>query len=50
MDKYTIRRVAAVFALLGFTGSVGALLSGNSLAGGIILTLIAINVLVIAHD
>lgn len=48
--RYTIRRVAAVFALLGLTGSVGAWISGNNLAGGIIVTLIAINVLVIAHD
>lgn len=48
--RYIIRRVAAVFALLGLTGSVGAWISGNNLAGGIIVTLIAINVLVIAHD
>jgi hypothetical protein len=48
--KYGIRSVAAIFGLLGFTSTIGALLSGNDPAGSISLILIAVIALVIAHD
>lgn len=50
MDKFGVRRMAAVFGLLGLTSSVGAWVSGHSPVGSVILILIAVNVLVIAHD
>jgi len=50
MDKFGARRMAAGFGLLGFTSTIGALLSGNDPSGSISLILIAVIALVIAHD
>jgi hypothetical protein len=50
MDKFGVRRMAAVFGLLGFTSALGAVISGHSPVGSVILILVAVNVLVIAHD
>ena len=48
--KYGIRSVAALFGLLGFTSTIGALLSGNDPTGSVSLVLVATIALIAAHD
>ena len=48
--KYGIRSIAALLGLLGFTSTIGALLSGHSPVASFSLVLVAVIALVIAHD
>lgn len=50
MDKFEVRRMAALFGLIGFTSTIGALLSGNNPVGSVSLVLLAGIALAIAHD
>ena len=50
MDRFAVRRLAALFGLIGFVSTVGALLSGNNPAGSVSLVLLAGIALTIAHD